>query len=514
MFIISSIISYLLIVDHHWLLFLLSYFMNFTHPTRPSFHAWNMWNLLHWLRRCIVVAADQCCEICGADAMSERFYAFTCTHCCHEACLRPSDLQWLFSPLPILFVCAQNVLVANMQFLHACTGGYCLISFVFIYTHRVAMITHPLFNEVWLAGIVMDSTLLWIYPVLAILASSCDKFRTLCFALILCIDTVAFGCRPNPHFCEAKGLLSFQRFRSSAVSNSSSWRLLCHEHSADPLAIDGEYRKQPFTRMNRLFQNIISPLLVDGDRVQCITAACVFERWGALAGTDGKAWNIWRSFCRNSYQWMCFACGNSQNTIALTVRPTALHVQEARLQHQAAAAGAAAKPGSALAEVGMSICAATDRSCNEQGQLISMFGMHRCIRCIRLHSFWRTVGMNHEELKNHEANSCQDTSSLSTWKFRAKVNKFAGGRWAGWHPCGGLPFLWATHDWHHHEAFHWSEGIWRSWRNWVVGDMIFLHDQSWRMSFAGKDCSCTNSRDHHVVWISWTNLQPSDSWTQ
>jgi len=29
MFIISSIISYLLIVDHHWLLFLLSYFMNF-----------------------------------------------------------------------------------------------------------------------------------------------------------------------------------------------------------------------------------------------------------------------------------------------------------------------------------------------------------------------------------------------------------------------------------------------------------------------------------------------------
>lgn len=117
-------------------------------------------------------------------------------------------------------------------------------------------------------------------------------------------------------------------------------------------------------------------------------------------------------------------------------------------------------------------------------------------------------------MKNHEANSCQDTSSLSTWKFRAKVNKFAGGRWAGWHPCGGLPFLWATHDWHHHEAFHWSEGIWRSWRNWVVGDMIFLHDQSWRMSFAGKDCSCTNSRDHHVVWISWTNLQPSDSWTQ
>ena len=141
-------------------------------PTRPSSHAWNMWNLLHWLRRCIVVAADQCCEICGADAMSERFYAFTCTHCCHEACLRPSDLQWLFSPLPILFVCAQNVLVANMQVLHACTGGYCLIPFVFIFTHAVAMIIHPLFYEVWLAGIVLccESTL-------------CSPFRHSCFKL-------------------------------------------------------------------------------------------------------------------------------------------------------------------------------------------------------------------------------------------------------------------------------------------------------------------------------------------
>jgi len=45
--------------------------------------------------RCIVVAADQCCEICGADAMSERFYAFTCTHCCHEACLRALILPTL-----------------------------------------------------------------------------------------------------------------------------------------------------------------------------------------------------------------------------------------------------------------------------------------------------------------------------------------------------------------------------------------------------------------------------------
>lgn len=116
-------------------------------------------------------------------------------------------------------------------------------------------------------------------------------------------------------------------------------------------------------------------------------------------------------------------------------------------------------------------------------------------------------------MKNHEANSCQDTSSLSTWKFRAKVNKFAGGRWAGWHPCGGLPFLWATHDWHHHEAFHWSEGIWRSWRNWVVGDMIFLHDQSWRMSFAGKDCSCTNSRDDHIVTAEHSKKQRSPGLT-
>ena len=71
-------------------------------PSHSTILWWNMWNLLRLLRRCIVVAADQCCEICGADAMSERFYAFTCTHCCHEACLRPSDLQWLVSSLPIL----------------------------------------------------------------------------------------------------------------------------------------------------------------------------------------------------------------------------------------------------------------------------------------------------------------------------------------------------------------------------------------------------------------------------
>ena len=70
---------------------------------------------------------------------------------------------------------------------------------------------------------------------------------------------------------------------------------------------------------------------------------------------------VFAGICINDYQWMCFACGNSQNTIALTVRPTALHVQEARLQHQAAAAGAAAKPGSALAEVGMSICHSLQR---------------------------------------------------------------------------------------------------------------------------------------------------------
>ncbi|CAK9083715.1 unnamed protein product [Durusdinium trenchii] len=45
--------------------------------------------------RCIVVGADQCCEICGCEAMRERFYAFTCTHCCHEACLRALILPTL-----------------------------------------------------------------------------------------------------------------------------------------------------------------------------------------------------------------------------------------------------------------------------------------------------------------------------------------------------------------------------------------------------------------------------------
>ena len=49
------------------------------------------------------------------------------------------------------------------------------------------------------------------------------------------------------------------------------------------------------------------------------------------------------------------------------MQPTAPHVQEARLQHQAAAAGAAAKPGSALAEVGVPICHSLRL---EQGQCI------------------------------------------------------------------------------------------------------------------------------------------------
>ncbi|CAJ1422071.1 unnamed protein product [Effrenium voratum] len=38
--------------------------------------------------RCITVARDQSCELCGLAALKERFYAFACSHCCHEACLR------------------------------------------------------------------------------------------------------------------------------------------------------------------------------------------------------------------------------------------------------------------------------------------------------------------------------------------------------------------------------------------------------------------------------------------
>lgn len=38
--------------------------------------------------RCIVVNEDQACEICGEASVRERFYAFACTHCFHEACLR------------------------------------------------------------------------------------------------------------------------------------------------------------------------------------------------------------------------------------------------------------------------------------------------------------------------------------------------------------------------------------------------------------------------------------------
>ncbi|CAE8714572.1 unnamed protein product [Polarella glacialis] len=38
--------------------------------------------------RCVVIAPDQACEICGAAVVRERFYAFACSHCFHEACLR------------------------------------------------------------------------------------------------------------------------------------------------------------------------------------------------------------------------------------------------------------------------------------------------------------------------------------------------------------------------------------------------------------------------------------------
>merc|ERR1712187_832658 len=38
--------------------------------------------------RTVIIPEDQACEICGAPAARERFYAFACRHCFHEACLR------------------------------------------------------------------------------------------------------------------------------------------------------------------------------------------------------------------------------------------------------------------------------------------------------------------------------------------------------------------------------------------------------------------------------------------
>jgi len=38
--------------------------------------------------RTVVIPEDQICEICAAPAVRERFYAFVCRHCFHEACLR------------------------------------------------------------------------------------------------------------------------------------------------------------------------------------------------------------------------------------------------------------------------------------------------------------------------------------------------------------------------------------------------------------------------------------------
>jgi len=45
-------------------------------------------DLKHAEERCVVISQDQACEICGAPAVRERFYAFACRHCFHEACLR------------------------------------------------------------------------------------------------------------------------------------------------------------------------------------------------------------------------------------------------------------------------------------------------------------------------------------------------------------------------------------------------------------------------------------------
>lgn len=45
--------------------------------------------------RCVVIEQDQPCEICGIAAMQERFYAFACRHCFHEACLRALALPTL-----------------------------------------------------------------------------------------------------------------------------------------------------------------------------------------------------------------------------------------------------------------------------------------------------------------------------------------------------------------------------------------------------------------------------------
>eukprot|EP00929_Paragymnodinium_shiwhaense_P007593 TRINITY_DN111502_c0_g1_i1.p1 TRINITY_DN111502_c0_g1~~TRINITY_DN111502_c0_g1_i1.p1 ORF type:complete len:1137 (+),score=204.22 TRINITY_DN111502_c0_g1_i1:82-3492(+) len=39
-------------------------------------------------QREMIIPEDQACEICGEAAVRERFYAFSCRHCFHEACLR------------------------------------------------------------------------------------------------------------------------------------------------------------------------------------------------------------------------------------------------------------------------------------------------------------------------------------------------------------------------------------------------------------------------------------------
>jgi len=54
-------------------------------------------DLKHVEEQWVAIPDDAVCEICGTPAMSERFYAFACGHCFHEACLRDMVLPLLAS---------------------------------------------------------------------------------------------------------------------------------------------------------------------------------------------------------------------------------------------------------------------------------------------------------------------------------------------------------------------------------------------------------------------------------
>ena len=165
MFIISSIISYLLIVDHHWLLFLLSYFMNFIPP-----HS----TILPCMEHVEFAPLAEAMYRGGGWSVLRNLRSW-----CHERTFlrfyMHALLPWGMPP-PLRLAVAVFTSANSLCLRSECFGGEhaslaCLYWPVLphtlcIHLHTSCSYDHPP-PLLWsLAS--WDSTLLWIYPVLAI----------------------------------------------------------------------------------------------------------------------------------------------------------------------------------------------------------------------------------------------------------------------------------------------------------------------------------------------------------